>query len=350
MNTILRTFNYLNHGGNKSEAPGFSLDTVRTVDKIQSNKKYSLLSLVVRWVYSSDLRRLSFVDQYSGLPKVMKYNLQEFEKQKTDLAKNVGAVEAELANADRIIQSLENRPDKIDEVRAFQVFKDHFAPFVEEAKFKLDCLQSDLDKIKSKASKCAEYYGLTANFPPDQLLTLVFTFVESVKKHYLAIVRQEQLLKKKTEYEQRMAGKLPNGQTEAAFAGGRLPKPVRPVLKPKTRESVGHQPLVGLGQAMKSTLDKDATQAVNKPSQVTRQGQDIPIIRPQPQRPSRARPAQAKIDVKYKKKAVPVEVEGDTAEAGNLDRGGHQPGAGNNLHKSRLTRHMQLTVNQSSRV
>ena len=350
MNTILRTFNYLNHGGNKSEAPGFSLDTVRTVDKIQSNKKYSLLSLVVRWVYSSDLRRLTFVDQYSGLPKVMKYNLQEFEKQKTDLTKNVGAVEAELANADRIIQNLENKPDKMDEVRAFQVFKDHFTPFIEQAKFKLDCLQSDLDKIKSKASKCAEYYGLTANFPPDQLLTLVFTFVESVKKHYLAIVRQEQLLKKKADYEQRMAGKLPNGQTEAAFAGGHVPKPVRPVLRPKPRDPAVHQQLGGLGQAMRSTTDKDATQIMNKPSQVARQGQDIPIIRPQPQRPSRNRPAQTKVDDKYKRKVVPVEVEGDKTEAGNLDWAGHQPGPGNNLLKSRMTRHMQAAVNESSRV
>ena len=72
---MLRALNYLNYGSNKAEAAGFSLDTVRTVDKVLSSKKYSLLSLVVKSIYSSDARRLSFLEQYNDLPKVMTFNL-----------------------------------------------------------------------------------------------------------------------------------------------------------------------------------------------------------------------------------------------------------------------------------
>jgi hypothetical protein len=295
----LRVFNYLNFGSNKAEAPGFSLDTIRTIENVKSAKKYSLLSLVVKCVYYSDPKKFSFLDTYEDLPKLLKYNLAEFEKQKSEFGKNIAAIDNELHNVDKLMKTYATKPEKQFEMECFQVFKDHFTPFVEKAKNQLDDLETELQHIKTASSKCAEFYGLTPNFPPDQLLKLVMEFQDSVRRNLSTIQKAEQAAKKKAEYEAKM--KALQGVKPVPSIKPAQPRPSK--LKPQPSDtntdsdSVSSPLEVAEVKPHPRPIDPDRLKNIQivKPVGAT----NVPPSGPQRKEVTRAR---TKIDSKYKPK------------------------------------------------
>lgn len=169
-----------------------------------SEKKFSLLHFLVKTFFEADRKRLAFVQNYEDLSKVLRYDLDEFEKTKNGFNTQVAIIQAEVKEAEDGIRMLAEDPQMESEILSFTAFRDHFKPFLEEAQKKLEMLQTSLDKIKNKAAKCNQVYGLPASCKPGDLLKLQDSFIETVRKHVTELTRQETKIKKKEEYEKKL--------------------------------------------------------------------------------------------------------------------------------------------------
>ena len=78
MNTILRIVNYLNYGNSKGDSLGFSLDTVKSLDKVMGKSKHSLLFFCVKTVQANNPAILKFLENYNDIEVVTKMEISEF--------------------------------------------------------------------------------------------------------------------------------------------------------------------------------------------------------------------------------------------------------------------------------
>jgi hypothetical protein len=178
------------------------------VDRIMSTKKYSILYFVVKSLHEQDPKRLAFTKSYMDLPKVMRYSLPEFEKSKIEYSRNYETIKEEVETADKMVLELKDNIEEAENQMCYQIFTDHFKPFLHDADRRLEMIKDNFEKIKSKASKCAELYGLKTSSSPEEVLLLLHSFLESVRKHQETLERLENAAKRKAEYEmKRQIGK-----------------------------------------------------------------------------------------------------------------------------------------------
>jgi hypothetical protein len=218
LNTLLRILNFMNASTKKGAAVGFSFDTVRTLDKVQPQQKYSILYFAVKTIKENDPTKLNFLDHYKDIHKAMRYNIPDFDKQRQELVKNIGAIEMEAQNCQKAVLAYENISEKADERILFQKFIDHFSPFLEFAKGRIEEMNDMVDKIQHKAEKCAEYYGLASTFPPEAFLNLISQLVDMVARNVALLKREEENRRKRLELEARQKNprdKVPARQLQA---------------------------------------------------------------------------------------------------------------------------------------
>lgn len=317
--------NYLNHGSNKGEALGFSLETVRGLDRIMSTKKYSLLNFVVRCLLKHDPKRLGFVQSYYDLPKVIRYSVSEFEKMKKEYNNNVRTIREEVQFADKMVEELKGREDEAENWLCYRLFADHFKPFLEDADRRLEMVKDNFEKISAKASKCAELYGLKSKTNPEDILGLLNTFLESVKKHQEAYIRSEQAAKKKAELEHKLRSakersKNPVGDTaKTGLADTGMPsKAVN--TKKICRDSIAKEqiddkrvepevfnPILLTNDLNKGRQGYDIFQSTGVVRPTVYGATNVPLLRSQPSTNTGARPqarnrARVEVNNRYKKK------------------------------------------------
>jgi hypothetical protein len=208
----------MNASSKKGAAVGFSFDTVRTLDKVQPQQKYSILYFAVKTIKENEPTKLNFLDHYKDIHKAMKYNIPDFDKQRQELVKNIGAIEMEAQNCQKAVLAYENISEKADERNLFQKFLDHFNPFLESAKGRIEEMNDMVEKIQHKAEKCAEYYGLASTFPPEAFLMLISQLVDMVSRNVNILKKEEENRRKKLELEARQKNpreKIPGRQQQA---------------------------------------------------------------------------------------------------------------------------------------
>lgn len=317
-----------------------------------SDKKYSLLHFLVKTLFEGDRKRLTFTNNYEDLSKVLRYDLEEFEKTKNGFFKQVSEIQKEVMEADEGIKLLAGEPNDDLELQSFISFRDHFKPFLEEAKNKLETLNSILEKIRNKAAKCNQIYGLPTTFQPGDLLKLQHTFVELVKKHVNDLNRVEQRNKKKAEYEQKMkarkdaAGKSPTIAKNNSHIEPRKP---RQTVKPSdiqgdnlTVKNISEHGTAEVSQEESSTkISLARPSPFLQPRPIVRptaySSGNMPLVRPQANQTPGARPQpnnrkRVAIGNQYKKK----------------DGNSEKPSEENEGRLTGATKYQRETVNLSS--
>lgn len=171
------------------------------VDRIMSTRKYSILYFVVKSLHEQDPKRLSFTQNYSDITRAMRYSLSDFEKSKLEYTKSFEKVRDEVEIADKLVQDLKDNPEETENHMTYQLFIDNFKPFLQDADRRLELVNDSFNKIKAKASKCAEFYGLKPSSTPEEILSILNSFLESLRKHHDTIIRAEQAAKRKAELE-----------------------------------------------------------------------------------------------------------------------------------------------------
>jgi hypothetical protein len=304
------------------------LETVKSVDRILSAKKYSLLFFVVKCLQRHDPRRLSFTQSYTDLPKVMRYTIPDFEKMKNEFSRNAETLREEVSYAERLVEELKDSPEERATHDCYLIFVQQFKPFLEEADHKLDTIADNFEKIKTKASKCAELYGLKLSCSPDEILKLLQAFLESVRRHQETLVKQELVAKRKAANEEKKKPSTKDSKkTDSTSPKVRSKSPMKETTTPRKPDRPAATLMETMLSHLKEKRDRDgevlstnlATSDLSKsqhghavyqpPAFVrpTAYGTALPILKLQPPSNTGARPQpnnrkRVAVNDQYKKK------------------------------------------------